>query len=83
MIVNKPKGLVKPEVKPTPNNLQGNKVKLQPKCRFCKHLNPWVDRELDEVMMCFELGVVDKGDVDKITECPEFRLVDELKEVVE
>lgn len=33
----------------------------KPKCRFCKNLNPWVDRELDEVMMCFEIGVVDKG----------------------
>lgn len=79
MLTNRPKGLIIPIIKPT----QNNKIKLQPKCRFCENLNPWLDRgEFDDVVMCFEMGVVDKGNVDEVTECPEFKWVDELKEVI-
>lgn len=87
MIVNKPKGLVKPETKPVPNNLQDNRVKLQPKCRFCKHLDPRTEWIGLEVVMCAEFwkldGVTNVEDISHKIGCGGFKWIDELKEVVE
>ncbi|MGL5458971.1 MAG: hypothetical protein ACRDBY_05100 [Cetobacterium sp.] len=84
MVARKPKGLVNPKVKPVPSNLRGNKVKLQPKCRFCKNLDPNVEWEEHELHICYKdwynNDVEDDSDLIK---CPYFEWVDELKEVVE
>ncbi|MGL5647045.1 MAG: hypothetical protein ACRDDY_04275 [Clostridium sp.] len=76
---------LKSEVNPTPNNLQGNKVRLQPKCRFCKNLSPdvdWVDEVLHMCNKLYSIDIVDVDDKPSELDCPYFRWIDELKEVV-